>query len=451
MHASRRFLVLALVALIWGLTGCGTSSSPTRTGSAHAASAVPAATAATVAALATDQACTRRAPAGSTLTALKWRADDLPAMTLPKSSLGSAVSSYDTNWLTYGFMDNVELPHVVLGPKGWCAINRDNGRIVGFSRGLVGAEDVLTANHLFFTASDAARWITQYVAGMKALVGTSGVRKVAVTSVASALGTGAVRISATGTNGYVTSRVLFRRGQVVGEVLVARSAAQRDVIGLVTAARALATTIARRTTAVSARGLVREDVAMQMSAGLPKSMLGTRYAKLAWDWFYGGCWDVAEAATQTCSAAEAKAYKAAAARYGQLMFCRAMYAPASGAFLNNVQRVFTGGTLYKTATGANDAMTYNITQWRQRAGRTVGGTTYGPLGRPSVPALGDRVVALQQKAGNVWYTRILARHGRYVAVAQLGARAFSGMTADVKRWAGLLDTRVTKLLATHTF
>jgi hypothetical protein len=450
MHVSRRFLVLALVALIWGTTACGASTAPPRAVAAPAeAAATPAPT---VRALATDQACTRRAAAGATLQALKWRAEDLPAMTLPKSALSTAVRYYSTDWTSsYGFMDNVELPRVQTGPTNLCAINRTYGRIVGFSRGFIAAQTVWTANHLFFTPTDAAAWLRAYVAGMKALPGHRSITSVRVSSLATTLGPGAVRVVARCANGCTLTHVLFQRGSVVGSVWDGHKPGVGNVINVAATAKALASRIVSRAASVNARGPVAEDVTMQLSAGLPKAALGARYAKLAWDWLFGGCWDVAEAATQTSSAAEAKAYRAAASRYGQLMYCRAMYAPATTEFLNGVQRVFTGGTLYTTAAGADGSMTYAIAQWQARAGRTIAGTAYGKLSRPWMPALGDRVVALQQRAGTVWSTRVLIRHGAYVAVATLNAKWFSGMTTDVRRWAVALDQRVTKLQATHTF
>lgn len=446
----RRTASLALLVVTLVLAACGATPSASR---AAAPRAVPAATTpgpTAVAALATDQGCTRRAAAGSVLQRLPLRADDLAAMTLPKSALGSGVSRYDTEWLDYGYVDNLEMTKMQLGPKNLCALNRTYGRIVGFSRAFSApnSQTVWTAVHAFFTSADAAAWLRGYATGMKSVAGTRGVRSVSVSSMSSTLGTGAVRLTVTCTKSCVATHLLFRRGTVVGSVLDQRSPSARNVIDVNGTAKKLSARIAARAAAAAARTSEPVDAVMQLSAGLPKAALGTRYAGLTWDWFYGGCWDVAEAATQTSSDAAAKAYRAQGAKYGQLAYCRAMYWGANGP-VNGVDRLFTGGTLYATAAGAHGAISQTLADWRAKAGRTVDGTRYGPVTTFSVGSLGDERLGLQQKSGSMVVTRVLIRHGRYVAVAAMNARAFSGMTADVKRWAAALDARAVALLSTR--
>ena len=437
----------ALFALL--VAGCNTAA-PGH-GSPAAQVATPAATAAPVAALATDQACTRRAADGSTLQSVRVRPDDLQAMTLPRSSLPSSVRGYPTDWNSYGFIDNVEMPQVQqVGPTNLCAINRTYGRIVGFTRAYSGAQSVWTADHLFFSATDAAGWLAAYVAGMRALPGHKGISSVRVTSLASSLGTGAVKITSRCSSGCTLTHVLFRRGQIIGSVWDGHGSGVGNAIDVVAVAKQLATRIAGRASSAASRAPDGYDAVMQLSAGLPKAALGTRYAPLTWDWLFGGCWDVAEAATQTNSPAEATAYTAAATRFGQLTYCRAMYEAAPGK-VTPVERAFTGGTLYTTAAGAHGALLKALADAKARAGRTVGGTSYGAVLQFSPGSLGDETVGFRQRAGTTYMTRALIRRGRYVETAALNARYFSGMVADVSRWAKLLDRRVALLTSTRAF
>lgn len=53
-------------------------------------------------ALATDQACTRHASPGDVLARVPFRADDLTAMTVPRSGLPAAVADYQVDWYQYG-------------------------------------------------------------------------------------------------------------------------------------------------------------------------------------------------------------------------------------------------------------------------------------------------------------------------------------------------------------
>lgn len=448
----RRGLVVTVTLFALLVAGCGTAARSSGATGPKAADTQATRTAAPpVAALATDQSCTRRAAAGTTLQQVRVRPDDLQVMTLPRSLLPASVRGYPTDWTSYGFMDNVELPRVQTGPVNLCAINRTYGRIVGFSRGYAAAQTVWTADHLFFSAAEASGWLSAYVAGMKALPGRKSITSVRVTSLAASLGAGAVKITSRCSSGCTLTHVMFRRGQIVGSVWDGHKAGVGNAIDVLATAKRLAARIANRTAQVNARTPDPADAVMQVSAGLPKSALGTRYAGLTWDWLFGGCWDVAEAASQTASTAEANAYTAAATRFGQLTYCRAMYSPPAGGTLNGIERVFTGGTLYTTATGAHGAMAKALVDAKARAGRTVGGTSYGALLRFSPGALGDEAVGFRQRAGTTYLTRAFVRHGRYVETAALNSRYISGMVADVSRWARLQDRRVVALLSTRGF
>lgn len=454
MAVPGRQLVAAFVATVTVIAGCAFASSATHTTrqAATVPRAVQATTTAPVAALATDQACTRRAAAADTLMATPYRPDDLAAMTIRKSGFGSAVSGYETEWSGYGYTDNAELWQMMLAPAGACAMNRTHGRITGFSRAFWGAQTVDSSTHLFFSAAGAAGWLKAYVAGMKALVGHKGVISVHVSDVPS-LGAGAVKVTDRCNDGCVTTRVFFLRGQLIGSVRDSHASGTSPVIDVVAIAKRLSARMATRAAAVNARGQDPADAVMMLSAGLPRSMLGTRYAGLVWDWFYGGCWDAAEAAQQTTYVADRRQYQRDASTYGMLSFCRSMYVPpGTQTAVNGVQRVFNGGFLYATASGAHGEMAALVKQWQQRAGTTVGGTSYGRLVRFDAGTVGEEAVGLQQRYGGATVTRIYFRRGRYLAVDALVASSpFTGMVRDVRRWAALLDKRVTALLSTRTF
>lgn len=439
MRLNCRFMVVAgtLVALLAMSFPAG-SAAPTPT-----------------AALATDQACTRQADSGATLQSTAYRPDDLAAMTLRKGAFGSAARGYETEWAGYGYTDNTELWKMMLAPRHACAMNRAHGRIVGFARSYWGTQTVDSAVHLFFTSAGAANWLSAYVDGMKALVGHEGVTSVQVTRVRS-LGPGAVRVTDQCSDNCVTTRVFFLRGPVIGAVRDSHFTGTRPVIDVVAVAKKLSARMAARSAVVESRGQDQYDAAVMLSAGLPKELLGTRYAGLVWDWYYGGCWDAAEAAQQTTYIADRRQYQADAAKFGMLSFCRAMYVPpGTRAAVNGVMRAFNGGFLYRSATGAHGALDALVTEWRQRAGKTVGGTKYGRLVRFDPGNVGADAVGLQQRYGNptgdVTVTRVYFRLGRYLAVDALVSRDGSGAQSAVRRWARLLDRRVTLLGSTRTF
>ncbi|HET6817059.1 MAG TPA: hypothetical protein VFH66_07535 [Mycobacteriales bacterium] len=452
MLARRHSFRATIVALLAVLAGGAATAAP---GPASAGLAPTIVTSgAGVAALATDQLCTARAAAGSTLRAVTYRADDLSAMPVPKSSLGSRVSTYEVDWFRYGFMDNAELGHIELTPAGTCGLNRTNGRISGFARAFTGGspyQDVATETDLFFTAAGAANWVSGFVAGLRKLPGSRGVTSVRVATLAGP-GTGARMVTIRFSSGRLSKWLLFRRGPLVGSVIDTRPATATAAIDVSSVARTLSARMSARMSLVRGRSDSRFDAVMQLSAGLPKAMLGSRYQGLVWDWWYGGCWDVAEGASQTVTASEAKAYRANASKYGQLTFCRAMHEPPHNQqTYNRVSRVFSGGTLYRTANGADGALTQLVADWQRRAGTTSGGIAYGALTRFSPGVLGDRAVGLQQRMGSDVLIRVVARYGRYLAVSQLATPGFTGMRGDVKRWASLLDRRVRALMTTRTF
>jgi hypothetical protein len=176
---------------------------------------------------------------------------------------------------------------------------------------------------------------------------------------------------------------------------------------------------------------------MALSAGLPRTALGSTYRGLVWDWFYGGCWDPAETVASTGD----QRATADAAKYGKLTFCRAMYVPPAGrTTLNGVERVYTGGTLYKTASGAHGQFAVNVQ--RDRAERNTS--------RLSVGRIGDEAAGFQTR-GTPTFTRIYFRIGRYLATVSLVTRGITGMVGEAKRWAPMLEARVKALLARHTF
>jgi hypothetical protein len=236
--------------------------------------------------------------------------------------------------------------------------------------------------------------------------------------------------------------VVFPRGQLVGVVMNQRDSGTNPVVNLTTAAKKLSSRMATRTATVNARAQDPFDAVLAMSAGLPKSLLGARYAGLEWGWVFGGCWDAAETvASSGLTGADRTRYLSNASKYGMLTFCRALYEPRNNqAFYNGIERVFTGGTLYKSVTGAKGQFAASVAEWKAKP-NTV---------RFTVGALGDQAAGFQQK-GTTTYTRIFFRKGRYIAVAQLGAKIRTGSVADVKRWAGLLNQRLTKLLANRSF
>ena len=440
MFTRARTLTTALITLATVAAACGSTAS-TAGASGAAPRVLPRATTTPVAALATDQGCTAQAPAGSTLQTTRFRTDDLAAMTVPKSSFGTALTHYDVDYAHYGYMDNVELarPDLFVVPKGGCTLTRTNGRITGFSRGFGGPIQTLsTRADLFFSPAGAAAWMKGFANGIKSAVGTQNVRSAAVTSMPT-LGAGAVRITAR-IGQSVMTWIVFRRAQIVGVVLNHRDGGTNPVVNLTTAAQKLSSRIATRTATVNARAQDPIDAVVALSTGLPKSMLGTKYAGLEWGWLFGGCWDPVEAASQLDSAA-ARLYLANASKYGMLTFCRALYEPRNNQpFYNGIERVFTGGTLYKSVTGAKGQFAASVREWQAKA-NTV---------KFTVGALGDQAAGFQQK-GTVTYTRIFFRKGRYIAVAQLGAKTRTGAVADVKRWAAMLNSRIDALLASRTF
>lgn len=415
-----------------------------------AASTATTAASTPVAGLATDQACTRQVSAGVTLRTTPYRPDDLAAMTLRKAAFGSAVKGYDVDWGGYGYTDNAEIWKMMLAPKGACALNRTHRRISGFARAYWGAQTVDSAVHLFFTARGASRWLKDYVAGMKDLVGEKGVVSVRVTDVPS-LGPGAVKVTDRCTDGCTTTRVFFLRGALIGSVRDSRSTGTKAAVDVVAVAKRLSARMATRAAAVANRGQDPADAVMMLSAGLPRSMLGARYSGLVWDWYYGGCWDAAEAAQSTTYVADRRQYQQDADKFGMLSFCRAMYVPPrTRTAVNGVTRVFNGGFLYTTASGASDAMAAIVREWKNRAGTTVGGTSYGRLVRFDPGAVGVEAVGLQQRYDDATVTRIYFRRGRYLAVdALVVSTRFAGMIGDVRGWARALDRRVTGLLTTR--
>jgi hypothetical protein len=403
---------------------------------------VPAASAAVpdgVPALATDQGCTRRAERGMVLRAVPYRTDDLRAMTLPKSRLGSAFSGYGIDWWHWGYMDDAELRHIDYAPRDECRMNRAHGRITGFSRGYTGTHAVATATHLFFTADGAAAWLRAYVAGMKELPGTADVTSVRVTRLPDVAG-GAFQVTVRCASNCRVTWVWFRNGPILGSVLDAAQGAA-PVLALKQAARRLDHRISARRATADARGQDPFDAVMALSAGLPKARLGQRYQGLVWDWFYGGCWDPVEARSQGWGPL---------AR-GMLTFCRAMYVPPEGtAAVRGVERVFNGGILYRKPSLARDALASVIDEYRSRAGRTVDGTSYGPLVRWDPGSYGDRTVGLKQRVDATMTVRAFVLRGRYLEEAALNAASFAGMTRNVRWWTRLLDARVSGLLTTRT-
>lgn len=439
MSARRRVLALAVV-LLTGLASCAASAGPqTSTGRTHGTAAV-----------ATDQACTRHASAQEVLASVPYRTDDLAAMTVPRSGLPKAVGSYQVDWYQYGYMDNAEAPQFAFAVPGLCAINRVSGRITGFSRGFIASDQALaTATDLFFGARGAHRWLTAYVEAVTSQAGSSEFTKVSATSLAGP-GSDAVRLSFTGRDHSHRTTLLFRQGQIVGEVIDAWAPSTQPALDIRATARRLDDRIRAWTRTANGRESTPVDAVIALSAGLPLAQLGDRYHRMVWDWYFGGCWDPQEAASQVGSRTERRHYLTDAKRFGQLTFCRAMYVPPDDQeAVGGVTRVFTGGTLFLTAAGARDSIGETVRDWKARAGETRGGTSYGPLVRFAPGDVGRNAVGLQQQAGDLTYVRVLFRIGAYVAVAALVAGPVKGMRADVRRWAGSLDRRLEHLFTTR--
>ena len=405
----------------------------------------PLAAAAPVAAVQTDQPCTRVGAEGSPIVDVRYRPDDVAWMVLPKSAYGSALSGYSIDWMHYGYLDNAEVHQVELAPPGTCESSRSNGRITGFSgayeRWSTPYRYVGSSVSLFFDAGGAYQWVKTFTYGMRQQVGRNGISRVDVRAVPS-LGSGAVRLDIRAASG-LRSWVLFPRGNLVGSVIDFRSAGAQAVDVNAFAGR-LASRMASGAQGVASRARDPLDAPVLTSMPLKKGWLGSRYGTLTWDWFFGGCTDAQEAASQSAVPADELAD---AARYRRLSGCYAMYRPpANQESVNGVRAISTQVVEFATPSGASGYLWDALADANRVAGTTRDGTAYGRVYRFAPGTLGDEAAGWQQSVGGGVQTQIVFRDGRLLGRVVLATTRAGDAVAEVRRIAPMLDARITRLL-----
>ena len=428
VRSRRRAAALAAVAVVCGLVA------PPRVGAAEP-----------VAALQSDQPCSRVAAEGSAIADVGYRPADVAWMALPKSAYGSALSGYAIDWMHYGYMDNAEVHQVDLAPPGTCESSRNNGRITGFSgayeRWATPYRAVGSSVSLFFDSGGAYQWVKTFVYGIRQQVGRNGITRVDARAVPS-LGSGAVRLEIYATGGS-RSWVLFPRGNLVGSVLDHRSAGG-PVIDVTAFAGRLASRMSSGAQGLAARARVALDAPVLMSMPLKKGWLGSRYGGLTWDWFFGGCTDAQEAASQNAVPSDELAD---AARYGRLVGCSARYSPPPGPQApSGVTAVTTQVVEFTGASGASGYLWDSLSDASRLAGTTRDGTAYGPVTRFAPGTLGDEAAGWQQQVGRSVVTQIVFRDGRVLGRVVLGSTSAGDAVDEVRRIAPMLDARITRLL-----
>lgn len=299
-------------------------------------------------ALWSDEPCTRAvSKAGAVPAAVPFRLEDLEHMVLSRDDVGG-LRGFESDIGRHGYWGNGELRSMEVNPPSTCDDTRKHGRIIGFANTYDKmsrpARLVTFSVHLFFTEADARGWVDAYTNGLKASVGTSDGPKRFDARPLDQLGPGAVLADHDGPDG-VRTWAMFVRGPIVGWVTDLHTSSSN--IDTVAAATAMASRIEQVSKDAKARATQVLDAARLLSAPLPLSDYGSRYAGLQWNFFFGGCADTEERASIV-----GKESAARVAGFGRLTGCTNMYAPPRDA-KSSIVRVFSNVQVFNDAQGVS--------------------------------------------------------------------------------------------------
>lgn len=347
--------------------------------------------------LATDQPCApirpvdALAPAGVGLPALE-------RMVLDPSTLGTEGPEWTPDIWNGGYTDDAELVFMgSIAADGVCHVLERTGRLTGYAGAWerYGEDDTYasraSAVHLFGTADGAAAFLDWLPDALEVMPRTGGgiLERASRTRVPD-LGDGGIVLDLR-TNTGRQRYAWFRDGSIVGVVSETTSTGVEPGLDLRDAAADLATRVADRE-------IGSPDATTVLSMGLPRSSWGALGEGLAWDWYFGGCWDRREAAGQSSATpSEEEQALASMAQHGWLLRCSAMYSPPDGGTSSppGLVRVATNTVLFEDTEGA-------AAYWSETLERTAA-ESGDALERFAVPGMPD-AVGLRRPVPGAEYT-----------------------------------------------
>jgi len=277
--------------------------------------------------LATDQPCSPMV-AVDELVPLGVAVHELVPMVLDQEQLGATGEDWYQDVWNGRYNDDAELaPLGLFSDPATCDRLAEFGRVTGYTGAWERWQDEDYAGrassvHLFLDEPGAAaflEWLPEQLPGPPSRddgQGGTDVLEEVIRKPIPELGPGASAMLIRRTSG-TQAWAWFQLGPIVGMVrLIEPDASTEEATRL---ARMLAERIA-----TAPRTALPWDATAVLSAGLPLAELGAAYAGFEWAWWFGGCWDAAEAAEQS---SDPEALTERYARTGFLARCAAMYEP----------------------------------------------------------------------------------------------------------------------------
>lgn len=445
-------VVVLLAAMIWAVATRSTAprvpatealpepSAPEQPTGAVAPVEVPV----TVAALATDEPCTRQITGTELPQPVPFRAEDLERMVPTQDELGSTLTGFSSDMMRHGFQGNSELswagelPGAEAMPATACDDLVRYGRMTGFTRAFETYDEtgrrVSVSVHLFWAEEDATAWAQAFVEGLRSTVGQPDGATRLTTRPVPELGPDALLVDHEGPQGKRTW-AMIRRGTVVGWVvdLHPGDAATIDVLGV---AGELADRIDEITATATRRPHDQLDLAQLMSVPLPLSAYGDRYEGLDWMPLWGGCADLEEWAYVVGDDGAA-----AAREHGRVGVCTSMYSPDPDAELSHdVTLLWSRIEVFPDEDSASAYL------WDARRGNAAE-ETFDVTGVADVDeAVGSRRTLDQAEDGSRWHTRVAVRTGVHLLTVAVNDRTDHDARAELTALAGQLTDRLTAFL-----
>lgn len=277
--------------------------------------------------LATDQPCSPMV-AVDELVPLGVVVHELVPMVLGQEQLGATGEDWYQDVWNGRYNDDADLAQLgLLSDPATCDRLAEFGRVTGYAGAWERWQDEAYAGrassvHLFLDEPGAAaflEWLPAQLPGPPSRDdgqgGTDALKEV-VTEPIPELGPGASAMLIRRTGG-TQAWASFLLGPIVGTVRLVEPDAP------IAEATRLARMLAERI-ATAPRTAQPWDATAVLSAGLPRAELGATYAGFEWAWWFGGCWDAAEAAEQS---SDPEVLTERCARTGYLARCAAMNEP----------------------------------------------------------------------------------------------------------------------------
>jgi hypothetical protein len=400
--------------------------------------------------LATDQPCSPMV-AVDELVPLGVAVHELVPMVLDQEQLGATGEDWYQDVWNGRYNDDAELaPLGLFSDPATCDRLAEFGRVTGYTGAWERWQDEDYAGrassvHLFLDEPGAAallEWLPEQLPGPPSRddgQGGTDVLEEVIREALPELGPGASAMLIRRTSG-TQAWAWFQLGPIVGMVRLIEPEASTEE------ATRLAWMLAERI-ATAPRTALPWDATAVLSAGLPLAELGAAYAGFEWAWWFGGCWDAAEAAEQSL---DPEALTERYARTGFLARCAAMYEPPPSTEVadcesspepGSVVRISSLVTPFESAEGAATAWAESLAE-----AEAAGGTDFERFDVPGVEgAVGTRRPV---NAGDVTYTstRVEFLHGPAIVAVFIHDQSETDHRAEMADLAVKLAARVDRVL-----